>query len=64
MSGRASMTFFRILNALTLILAKRPYLRVGQVLVNASGVTDLYYMKDEDLAEALEQIVAEIKMVP
>lgn len=51
------MEFWRVMNALTLLKAKHPYLRVGQLLANAAGAS-LKYVSDEDLASSLEALVA------
>jgi hypothetical protein len=50
--------FWRILNALTLIRAAQPHLRVGQILVNAAGA-DPFYRTDADLADALEAYLSD-----
>jgi hypothetical protein len=55
---RPNLDFWRIVNALTLLKAKSPYLRVGQLLITAAGKKDLFYMSDEELAEAVERSVA------
>jgi hypothetical protein len=54
---RPDLDFWRVVNALTILKAKKPYLRVGQILVNASGETDPFYISDERLADALESLL-------
>jgi len=43
---------WRILNAVVLIKAQKPYLRVGQIIANAAP--DAFYLTDDKLADALE----------
>jgi hypothetical protein len=52
-----NIDFWRIVNALTLIKAKHPDLRVGQILVNvadANAAAVLFFAEDGALADALE----------
>ena len=44
----AMETLFKAIRA---VKAKHPDLRVGQILVNACGESDLFYKEDLDLAE-------------
>jgi hypothetical protein len=51
----SELTALRIANALIQIKRQKPYLRVGQILLNAAGSgLEVFYMSDVELAERLE----------
>lgn len=38
-----------VLDSILVIWNKNPYLRLGQLLVNATGINDLFYIEDHEV---------------
>lgn len=57
---RPDLDFWRAINALTMIKARQPELRIAQIISNAAGVESLLYKEDASLAFDLESYLAEL----
>lgn len=54
MSKKVDLTYLDAVNLLENMKFNNPNLRLGQLLSNATHGSDLYYITDKDLLDALE----------
>lgn len=54
MSKKNDLTYIGIIEVLERIKFNYPYLRIGQIISNATHAKDCYYVNDQELLEGIE----------